>query len=89
MIVGGVFVERFDEPVTPGPDGASFISGVTDGVGVACDIEPHGGPVFAVCVAGEVFGDGVLVGLFGGVGGKFFDFGDGGGESGEVEGEAT
>ena len=88
LVEGLIAVEGGDDPVAPGPDFAGLVGGVAGGVGVAGEVHPLGGPVFAVGGLGEVVvDDGGVVGCDEGE--EAVDFFGSRGEAGEVEGEAA
>ena len=92
LVVGQVGVEGGDDPIAigVGPGVAlGGVDGVVDGVGVAGEVEPVAAPAFAVVGGGEEAVDEFGVGVGGRVGGEGFDFGGGGGETGEVEADAA
>ena len=85
LVEGLVTVQGFDHPVTIGPDRAARVGGIAGAVGIAGEVEPLAGPVFAVGGLGEEMGDDVgVLGV-----GELSDFGGRGRQAGDVEGEAA
>ena len=85
LVVGLILVEGLDDPIAVGPDNSAWVGGITGAIGVAGEVEPLTGPVFAVSVLGEEMGDDVRV-----LGaGEFCDFLGRGRQSGDVEGESA
>jgi hypothetical protein len=60
LVEGQVGVERADDPVAVGPDGANIVEVEAVGVGVADGVEPVAAEVFAVTRGGEKAGDGAV-----------------------------
>ena len=85
LVEGLVLVEGLDHPVAISPDDASRVARVAGAVGIAGEIEPLAGPVFAIGGLGEEVGDDFGVrGL-----GQPRDFLRRGREAGDVERDAA
>jgi hypothetical protein len=87
-VVGQVFVERADQPVAPGPDGALGVGLVAVGVGVARQVEPGGGHALAEARVGEQALDEALVGVAGALGEEEVDLCARRRQAGQVERDA-
>ena len=61
LVVRLILVEGLDDPVAVGPDNSAGVGGITGAIGVAGEVEPLTGPVFAVSGLGEEMGDDVRV----------------------------
>ena len=48
LVVGLIAVQGLDDPVAVGPDDTAGVGGVASAVGIAGEVEPLTGPVFAV-----------------------------------------
>ena len=83
-----VLVDGFDHPIAIEPDGALFIFLEAVGIGIAGGVEPVAAPTFAVVGRGEEAVDLLAVGVGALVGHEGVDFGRGGREANEVEGES-
>ena len=57
LIEGLVLVQGLDHPVTVGPDDAAGVARVAGAVGIAGEVEPLAGPVFAVGGLGQEMRD--------------------------------
>ena len=80
-----VLVERLDHPIAVGPDFTARVARVAGAVGIAGEVEPLAGPVFAVGRLGEESGHYVRVlGV-----GEFRDFFRGRRQAGDVQRETT
>ena len=84
-VVGEIAIEGVDDVVAVGPDDAEFVALVAVGVGVAGDVEPTAGGVFAVMGFGEKTINLLFVGIGRGVGEKRIDLGGGGGKADEIQ----
>ena len=85
LVVRLILVEGLDDPVAVGPDNSAGVGGITGAIGVAGEVEPLTGPVFAVSGLGEEMGDDVRV-----LGaGEFRDFFGRGRQAGDVEGKSA
>lgn len=89
FVVGEVVLEGVDDPVAEGVDFAALVLAEAFGVGVASEVEPDGGPAFAIVGRGEEAVDGVFEGLGRGVGFECVEFAWGGKQAGEVEGDTA
>ena len=90
LIVGFIGIERGDDviAVTPGV-GESEIAFFAGGFGVAGEIEPVAAPAFPELGGGEEAIDERGDGVWGGIAEEGIEFGLGGGEADEIEGEAA
>ena len=61
LVEGLVLVQSLDHPVTVGPDDAARVGRIAGAVGIAREIEPLPGPVFAEGGLGQEIGDDVLM----------------------------
>ncbi len=85
VIVGLVFLEGADHPVTPLPDGAVAIDLIAVAVRVTRDIEPLGGHALSVARPSEQPVDLFLIRLRGLVSQESIDLGKAGWQAGEVK----
>ena len=88
LVEGQVGVERADDPVAPGPDGAAAVLFITIGVCITGQIEPLPSPSLAIMRGGQQAVHGILIGLRGRAGEPGGQFCGGGGEAGQVEADA-
>ena len=88
LVEGQVGVERADDPVAPGPDGAAAVLFITIGVRITGQIEPLPSPSLAIMRRGQQAVHGMFIGLRGRVGERGGQFCSGGGEAGQVEADA-
>ena len=61
LVVRLIAVQGLDDPVAVGPDDTAGVGGVAGAVGIAGEVEPLTGPVFAVSRLGQEMGDDVRV----------------------------
>ena len=85
LVEGLVAVEGLDHPVAVGPDDASGVGGVAGTVGIAGEVEPLAGPMFAVGGLGQEMRDDFGVCRLG----QLRDFFRRGRKTGDVERDAA